>query len=73
MARLEISQKKPNPDDLIFNTFSVESKPETLYVKLASEFTKVPKGCWFRRQERRNETKEDHTSFVTTLCQNGDL
>ena len=37
-----------NPDDLVFNTFSVKSKPEVLYVKIGSEFTKVLKGCWFR-------------------------
>ena len=32
-----------NPDDLVFNVSNVESKPETLYVKLEIEFTKVRK------------------------------
>ena len=32
-----------NPDDLVFNVSNVESKPETLYVKLEIEFTKVLK------------------------------
>ena len=32
-----------NPDDLVFNVSNVESKPETLYVKLEIEFIKVLK------------------------------
>ena len=37
-----------NPDDLLFNTFNVKSRPEDLYVKISSEFTKGTKDCRFR-------------------------
>ena len=57
-----------NPDDLLFNVSNVESKPETLYVKLVAEFTKVLKIAGLDEKEGRNETKEDHTTFAATLC-----
>jgi integrase-like protein len=60
-----------NPDDLIFNIFNVESKPETLYVKLAAEFTKVLKvaGLDDRKEgmRRRKITLHSLRRFVKTV------
>ena len=72
-------KRSMNPDDLIFNTFSVESKPETLYVKLASEFTKVLKAAGLddRKEgmKRRKITLHSLRRFVKTVISdevNGD-
>ena len=60
-----------NPDDLIFNTFNVESKPEILYVKLGAEFTKVLKAAGLdERKEgmrRRKITLHSLRRFVKTV------
>ncbi len=60
-----------NPDDLIFNTFNVESKPETLYIKLETEFTKVLKvaGLDDRKEgmRRRKITLHSLRRFVKTV------
>jgi integrase len=64
-------EKSLNPNDLIFNAFSVESKPETLYVKLAAEFTKVLKiaGLDERKEgmRRRKITLHSLRRFVKTV------
>ena len=60
-----------NPNDLVFNTFNVESKPETLYVKLVAEFTKVLKiaGLDERKEgmRRRKITLHSLRRFVKTV------
>ena len=59
------------PDDLVFNTFSVKSKPEVLYVKIGSEFTKVLKvaGLDDRKEgmRRRKITLHSLRRFVKTM------
>ena len=57
--------RSSSPNDSIFNTFSVESKPETLYVKLGVEFTKVLKAKEGMR--RRMITLHSLRRFVKTL------
>ncbi|HEY7570078.1 MAG TPA: tyrosine-type recombinase/integrase [Nitrososphaeraceae archaeon] len=60
-----------NPNDLIFNKFGVKSKPEFLYVKIASEFTKVLKTAGLdERKEgmmRRKITLHSLRRFVKTV------
>jgi len=60
-----------NPDDLVFNTFRVRSKPEILYGKIATEFTKVLKvaGLDERKEgmRRRKITLHSLRSFVKTV------
>ena len=79
MVGLEISKKNLTPDDLVFNTFSVKSKPEVLYVKIGSEFTKVLKvaGLDDRKEgmRRRKITLHSLRRFVKTVISdevNGD-
>jgi len=64
-----------NPDDLIFNTFNVVSKPETLYVKLVAEFTKVLRiaGLDERKEgmRRRKITLHSLRRFVKTVISDG--
>ena len=60
-----------NPDDLVFNTFRVRSKPEILYGKIATEFTKVLKvaGLDERKEgmRRRKITLHSLRRFVKTV------
>ena len=60
-----------NPDDLVFNTFSVKSKPEVLYVKIGSEFTKVLKVAGLDERKdgmrRRKITLHSLRRFVKTV------
>jgi len=60
-----------NPDDLVFNTFRVRSKPEILYGKIATEFTKVLKvaGLDERKEgmRRRKITLHSLRRFVKTM------
>jgi integrase len=60
-----------NPDDLVFNTFRVRSKPEILYGKIATEFTKVLKvaGLDARKEgmRRRKITLHSLRRFVKTV------
>jgi integrase len=60
-----------NPDDLVFNVYNVESKPETLYLKLEIEFTKVLKvaGLDERKEgmRRRKITLHSLRRFVKTV------
>ncbi|HEY7569780.1 MAG TPA: site-specific integrase [Nitrososphaeraceae archaeon] len=64
-------ERSSSPNDLIFNIFSVESKPETLYVKLEAEFIKVLKiaGLDERREgmQRRKITLHSLRRFVKTV------
>ena len=64
-------ERSSSPNDLIFNIFSVGSKPETLYVKLATEFTKVLKAAGLdERKEgmrRRKITLHSLRRFVKTV------
>ena len=64
-------ERSISPDDLVFNTFRVKSKPEILYVKLASEFTKVLKvaGLDERKEgmRRRKITLHSLRRFVKTV------
>jgi integrase len=68
-----------NPDDLVFNVSNVDSKPETLYIKLEIEFTKVLKiaGLDDRKEgmRRRKITLHSLRRFVKTVISdevNGD-
>ena len=64
-------ERNTSPDDLVFNIFNVESKPETLYVKLETEFTKVLKvaGLDDRKEgmRRRKITLHSLRRFVKTV------
>ncbi len=64
-------ERSLNPDDLIFNTFNVESKPETLYIKLETEFTKVLKVAGLDERKdgmrRRKITLHSLRRFVKTV------
>ena len=72
-------ERSISPDDLVFNTFRVKSKPEILYVKIGSEFTKVLKvaGLDERKEgmRRRKITLHSLRRFVKTVISdevNGD-
>jgi integrase len=64
-------ERSISPDDLVFNTFRVKSKPEILYVKIGSEFTKVLKvaGLDERKEgmRRRKITLHSLRRFVKTV------
>ena len=64
-------ERSTNPDDLVFNTFRVRSKPEILYGKIATEFTKVLKvaGLDERKEgmRRRMITLHSLRRFVKTV------
>ena len=64
-------ERNRNPDDLVFNTFSIESRAETVYVKLGSEFIKVLKAAGLdERKEgmrRRKITLHSLRRFVKTV------
>jgi len=64
-------ERRRNPDDLIFNIFRVKSKPETLYIKLAVEFTKVLKAAGLDESKdgmrRRKITLHSLRRFVKTM------
>jgi len=64
-------ERRRNPDDLIFNIFRVKSKPETLYIKLAVEFTKVLKAAGLDERKdgmrRRKITLHSLRRFVKTM------
>jgi len=64
-------ERSTNPDDLVFNTFRVRSKPEILYGKIATEFTKVLKVASLdERKEgmrRRMITLHSLRRFVKTV------
>ncbi len=64
-------ERSINPDDLVFNAFKTRSKPEILYVKLGTEFTKVLKTAGLdERKEgmrRRKITLHSLRRFVKTV------
>jgi integrase len=64
-------ERSTSPDDLVFNTFRVKSKPEILYVKIGTEFTKVLKiaGLDERKEgmRRRKITLHSLRRFVKTV------
>jgi integrase len=64
-------ERNRNPDDLVFNTFNLKSKPEILYIKIATEFTKVLKvaGLDERKEgmRRRKITLHSLRRFVKTV------
>jgi integrase len=64
-------ERSINPDDLVFNAFKTRSKPEILYVKLGTEFTKVLKSAGLdERKEgmrRRKITLHSLRRFVKTV------
>src|SRR5215467_3840422 len=64
-------ERSTNPDDLVFNAFKTRSKPEILYVKLGTEFTKVLKTAGLdERKEgmrRRKITLHSLRRFVKTV------
>ncbi|MGA7899701.1 MAG: tyrosine-type recombinase/integrase [Nitrososphaeraceae archaeon] len=72
-------ERSISPDDLVFNTFRVKSKPEILYIKIGSEFTKILKvaGLDERKEgmRRRRITLHSLRRFVKTVISdevNGD-
>ena len=64
-------ERNRNPDDLVFNTFNLKSKPEILYIKIGTEFTKVLKiaGLDERKEgmRRRKITLHSLRRFVKTV------
>jgi integrase len=64
-------ERSNSPDDLVFNAFKTRSKPEILYVKLGTEFTKVLKTAGLdERKEgmrRRKITLHSLRRFVKTV------
>ena len=63
-------ERSLNPHDLIFNAFNVGSKPETLYLKLEIEFTKVLKIAGLdERKEGMRRRKITLHSFGALLKQ----
>jgi hypothetical protein len=64
-------ERNRNPDDLVFNTFSIESRAETVYVKLGSEFIKVLKAAGLDESKegmrRRKITLHSLRRFVKTV------
>jgi integrase len=64
-------ERRTSPDDLIFNVSRVKSKPETLYIKLGLEFTKVLRiaGLDERKEgmRRRKITLHSLRRFVKTV------
>ena len=64
-------ERSTSPDDLVFNTFRVKSRPEILYIKIGSEFTKVLKiaGLDERKEgmRRRKITLHSLRRFVKTV------
>jgi integrase len=64
-------ERSRNPDDLVFNIFKLKSKPEILYIKIATEFTKVLRAAGLdERKEgmrRRKITLHSLRRFVKTV------
>ena len=64
-------ERNRNPDDLVFNTFNLKSRPEILYIKIGTEFTKVLKAAGLdERKEgmrRRKITLHSLRRFVKTV------
>jgi hypothetical protein len=68
-------ERTRDPDDLVFNTFNLKSKPEILYVKLGAEFIKVLRAAGLdERKEgmrRRKITLHSLRRFVKTVISDG--
>jgi hypothetical protein len=64
-------ERTVHSDDLVFNAFKIKSKPEVLYVKVGTEFTKVLKAASLdERKEgmkRRKITLHSLRRFVKTI------
>ena len=64
-------ERNRNPDDLVFNTFNLKSRPEILYIKIGTEFTKVLKAAGLDESKegmrRRKITLHSLRLFVKTV------